>query len=132
MAKITITKTPNTAGSGMSADIINAANQTVTVTDSRGRAIGIKRLNALDRMRLFETIGGANANNEAYLGYATLAYHAVSIDGEHVSRPSSKLQLEGLVSRLDDDGIQAIALAVAEHFAPAGMAEAMRERVGNG
>jgi hypothetical protein len=103
-----------------SEQIIKAANQVITVTDARNRQIGIKKMGPLDRMKLFEVCGPENSKNEAYLGYASLAFCVSSIDGDAQPRPSNRLQLEGLISRLDDDGLTAVAAGVAEHFAPKG------------
>lgn len=125
------TVTLNSAGTPSSA-IIAAANTTVTITDAQGRNITIKRIGALDRLKMFEVIGSANAGNEAYLGYAALAFHVTAIDGDPIIRPTSKLQLEALVQRLDDDGLQAVAMGVATHFAPASVADDIRAAVKNG
>lgn len=103
MAKVTVhTETP-------SQQIVKAANQPSTVTDAKGRAIGVKKMNPLDRLKLFEVIGGDNSKNEQYVGYAALAFLVTSIDGDPVPRPSNKLQLEALVQRLDDEGMDAVA-----------------------
>jgi len=95
-----------------SQEIIAASNATEDLKDALGRAIQIKRLNALDRMRLFEIVGADNVRNDYYLGYATLAFQVVKIDGENIPRPNSKIALEGLVQRLGDDGITAVAEAM--------------------
>ena len=92
---------------------VKAANKAVTVTDALGRSLGVRKMPILDRMRMFESIGPENSKNEAYVGYAALACSVVSIDGEAVARPASKIQLEGLIQRLGDEGIE----AVADHFA---------------
>ncbi len=96
--------------------VVKAGNMSVTVTDDNGRQITVKKLNALDRMRLFEVVGSENVSNEAYLGYASLAYHVSAIDGEPVPHPGSKAQLEALVQRLDDAGMNAVGAAVSENF----------------
>ncbi len=101
-----------------SESIIKAANKVITVTDDRGRQIGIKKLGPLDRMKLFEVCGPENSKNEAYLGYASLAFCVSAIDGEPVPRPSSRAHLEVLIQRLDDDGLNAVGQGVQEHFVP--------------
>ncbi|MFO0906775.1 MAG: hypothetical protein U0835_00145 [Isosphaeraceae bacterium] len=105
MAKVKIhdaVETPSQA-------IVRAANQVETLQDARGRTIGVKKMGPLDRLKLFEVIGPENSKNEQYVGYAALAFLVASIDGDAVARPSSKLQLEALVQRLDDDGMDAVA-----------------------
>ena len=105
MTKITI-ETP-------SDEAVKAANQLAHVTDARGRRLGLKRINALDRLHLFECVGAVNAQNEPYMGYAALAYSVREIDGEAVAKPTKLMHLEALVQRLDDDGLNAVAF----HFA---------------
>jgi hypothetical protein len=97
-----------------SQEIIKAGNLTAVVVDDNNRSITIKRVGPLDRMRLFEIIGADNVKNEAYFGYAILAYHVIEIDGVPTPKPTTKLSLEGLVQRLDDAGLVAIAKGVTE------------------
>jgi hypothetical protein len=102
------------------------------VTDKTGRTIHIKKMNALDRMRLAEAVGADNAKNEVYFGYASLAMHVTEIEGDPIIQPRTKLALEGLVQRLGDDGLEAVALGVAEHFTdPALMTEELRAALKN-
>jgi hypothetical protein len=84
---------------------------TETVTDAKGRVIVVRRMNALDRLRVFELIGGENAANEAYLGYSNLAFSVESIDGNPLATPRLKMALEGSVKKLDDHGLAAVAKA---------------------
>lgn len=98
-----------------SEEIVAAANATATVNDKRGRQIIIKKLNALDRMRIAELVGPENVKNDVYFGYALFAYYVVSIDG--LPRPrGTKLQIESTVQLLDEDGLLAVAGGVKEHF----------------
>ena len=90
--------------------------QTVTVTDRGGRKITIRRLTALDRLRTFEALGSKLCDNMLYVSYALSAVCVVAINGEQVSFPSSKLFIEALVSKLDEDGIHAATAAHKEHF----------------
>ena len=107
MTKVTVHK--DAQADTPSQSIIKAANQPSIITDGKGRTIGIKNMKPLDRLRFFEVIGPENSKNEVYVGYAALAFMVTSIDGEAVTRPSNKIQLESLVQRLDDAGMDAIA-----------------------
>jgi hypothetical protein len=98
--------------------VVAAGNQTVVVTDVRGRKITVKKMNALGRMRLFEVVGPDNVQNEAYFGFASLACHVTAIDGDPVIQPTTKNQLEALVQRLDDDGLNAVGKAIEDNFLP--------------
>ena len=116
MAKVTVHAGEN-AAKAPAADtpsqaIVKAASFPQTVTDAQGRALGVRKLGALDRLKMFEVVGPDNARNEAYLGYAALAFHVTSIDGEAVGRPANRMQLEALVQRLGDDGLEAVGSAL--------------------
>jgi hypothetical protein len=101
-----------------SASIVKAAAQTISVTDSNGRAIKLRKITPLERMRLFEIVGPENVKNEAYFGYAVLAAHVCEIDGDPVPHISSKATLEAVVQRLGDEGLQATSKGVAKNFLP--------------
>lgn len=94
--------------------VVREAAAITRVTDETGRTIGVKRLNALDKMRVFKAVGGENAKNEAYLGFAMLACSVVEIDGIPEGAPATIAQIEAMVARLDDAGIEAVAGAVAD------------------
>lgn len=114
----TVTIDPPEAPDTPSQAIVRAAAAVTTVPDPSGRQIGVRRILPLDRMRLFEVVGPDNSKNEAYLGYASLAFHVSSIDGDPVPRPATKAQLEALVQRLGDDGLTAVGEAVAALYEP--------------
>ena len=116
MAKVTV-HTGESVAKAPAADtpsqaIVKAAAMPQAVTDAQGRTLGVKKLGPLDRMKMFEMVGPENAKNEPYLGYAILALHVTGIDGEPVGRPANRLQLEALVQRLGDDGLDAVGAAI--------------------
>lgn len=86
----------------------------IEVTDANGRKIGVKRLNALEKMRLSKIAGSEGASNPTYFGYVILAASVVSIDGEPEVFPMTARAVEALISQLDDDGLAAVSTAVAE------------------
>jgi hypothetical protein len=108
------------------------AQKSVTVSDARGRKIEVRKLKTLDRMRLVELVGAANAANEQYLGFAMLAYSVSSIAGNPVGRPTTKLALESIVQELDDDGFDAVSKAFTEHFMDGLTESEAKEAVKNG
>jgi hypothetical protein len=89
--------------------LIAAAQELRDITDSLGRRIGLRRLNALDKLRLFKAAGPVLSQNQPWLGMAVLAASVVAIDDVPVPSPTTEAQIEGLVSRLGDAGISAIA-----------------------
>ena len=53
-----------------SARILADATETFAVVDETGRRITVKRLTALDKLRLFKAVGPLLANNAPYFGLA--------------------------------------------------------------
>jgi hypothetical protein len=91
----------------------------VKVKDARGRQITLKKPSVLAQYRIVE-VAGASAENEVYMSMVLPIVFVTSIDEEFVLQPTSKLQLEALIQRLDEDGIAAVMQGVREHFsAPA-------------
>lgn len=130
MAKVTVHKAAEPSlDASPSEQVVKAASAVVTVNDDRGRAISIKKLGPVERMRMFKVIGPDGARNEAYLSIAALAFLVVSIDGEDVIRPTSELQVEAIIQRLGDEGLDAVGTGAVKHFGPAG--EVDRDTVKN-
>lgn len=105
----TITETPSEA-------VIKSAVKSARVTDSRNRVIGIIRPSAGFRMRLMRVLGGELTGNPVYFGHAMLAACVRELDGEPVPAPTTSIQIEALVERLDDEGLNAIAQGMQEQF----------------
>lgn len=97
-----------------------------TVLDSRGRTLTVRRLNVLDRLRLFKAAGSVLAENSPWLGMAVLAASVAEIDGVPVPVPINEHQIEATVVRLGDEGLTAIANVLDEEED-----EPMETRAGN-
>lgn len=95
--------------------IIAKAAQTVTVKDSAGREITIKKPGILAQYRLVE-VAGESAKNEVYMRMILPLIYVTAIDGDPVSQPANKLQLEALIQRLDEHGIVAIDKGANQNF----------------
>jgi hypothetical protein len=96
-----------------SARLIAAAHAAPITTDAEGRVLALRRLTSLDKLRLFKAAGPMLAQNHLWLGMATLACSVAAIDDVPVPVPVNEAQIEALVSRLGDSGINAIAAALA-------------------
>lgn len=96
-----------------SAAIVADAAKTFTTQDAKGRTLGFRRPSAMDRYRLSKMLGGDVAANQEAAGLAMLAYLCISIDGEAVMKPNSERQIEAIIDRLDNDGLNAIGNALA-------------------
>jgi hypothetical protein len=92
--------------------IIAAALAPIAICDLRGRQLSLRRVSALDRLRLFKALGPDLSQNAPYLGIALLAVAITAIDDVPVPPPVTEGQLEALVHRLGDDGLSAIANAM--------------------
>jgi hypothetical protein len=82
------------------------------VTDSRGRALSLRRLTVVDRLRLFKAAGAVLAENHPWFGMAVLAASVAAIDDVPVPIPTNEAQIEAAVSRLGDEGLSAAAAAL--------------------
>ena len=102
-----------------SAQIVAAASATVVLHDADGRELVVRRMTALDRLRLFKAIGPVLSQNNPYLGMAMLAASVVAVDTVPVPPPVTEGQIEALVARLGDVGIAAVAQQFAAEPAPA-------------
>ena len=94
--------------------IIATAERTLAATDANGRRLAIRLLGALDKLRLFKAAGPDLAQNEPYLGLAMLACSVTAIDDVPLPFPSSEAQIERAVQLLGDEGLTAVAEALAE------------------
>lgn len=108
MTKLTVNPTPTE-------QVIAKASAEVTVHDARGRAITLKKPGVLAQYRLIEILG-ESAKNEVYVGMVLPLIYVCEIDGDQVAQPNSKREVEGLIQRLDDDGIAAVMNGVQSHF----------------
>lgn len=85
----------------------------MTVTDSDGRRLDLRTLNALDKLRLFKAAGPVLSRNEPWLGMALLACSVNAIDDVPMPMPADERGIEALVQRLGDAGLAAVAGALA-------------------
>jgi hypothetical protein len=92
--------------------LVAAATAEFQVADGGGRTLTLRRLDALDRLRLFKALGAELSLNTPYLGMALLACSVTAIDGVPVPPPVTEDHLEALVRRLGDHGIAAAADAL--------------------
>lgn len=104
---------------GAAAEVVKAAQAEIQIQDSKGRAILLKRPGVLAQYRLVEAVGKEAAENGTYMAMVMPLMFVASIDGDAVVPPVSKRQVEALIVRLDDPGLDAVMKGVIEHFAPA-------------
>jgi hypothetical protein len=87
----------------------DSTERVLRTIDKSGRTLVIHRPTALDTLRLFKAAGPNLAQNEAWLAMAGLACAVREIDGIPSPMPVNEAQIEALVSKLGDVGLEAIA-----------------------
>ena len=98
-----------------SQSIVSRAQEVISVRDSRGRVLSLRRLDALRRLRLLKAAGPELSANDSWLNIAALACSVFEIDSVPRATPSNEPQIETLVAELGDEGLEAIANALTEH-----------------
>jgi hypothetical protein len=97
------------------------------VTDTEGHRLQVRQPTVLDKLRLFKAVGSDMAQNEPYLGLALTACAVKAIDGVPVPHPSNEQQIENLIIRLGDAGMNAAGTVVHRDASDA----EVREEAGN-
>lgn len=98
-----------------SEQVIAKAGEEVSVTDSRGRVIRLKKPGVLAQYRMIEALG-ESAKNEVYTAMVLPLIFVTAIDSEIVYQPSTKREIEALIQMLDEEGISAVVSSVQSHF----------------
>lgn len=108
MAKLTLNESPTT-------QLIAKAAAHAEVTDSRGRVFRIAKPGILAQFRIIEVMG-KSADIETFRGMVTPLIYIAAIDGDEVSQPINRMQLDALIQRVGDDGLEAVVHGVVKHF----------------
>ena len=95
--------------------IIANTQQTFEILDDLGRKIVVRRINALDRLRLLKAAGPGLSENDAWLNMAALALSVVELNGIPCPPPINERQIELAVSALGDHGLHAVAETLSQN-----------------
>lgn len=118
MAKVSNVKTSASPAVSATQELIAAAAAEHVVVDSSGRVIKLRKPGILAQYRLIEALG-ESARNEIYVGMTMPVLFVAQID-EHALPPlRTKTEIEALIQRLDDHGMEAVMGGVKEHFGKA-------------
>lgn len=99
-----------------SAQLIAEATKSATVHDADGRAIVLKKPGILAQFRIVEAAGPESAKNEVYMRMILPLIYVSELGGEPVTSPVNKIQLEGLMQRLGEAGVNAVMDGVFANF----------------
>lgn len=89
------------------------------VTDSTGRRITLKKPGLLAQYRLVQILGGETASNQVYMNMVLPITFVVAIDGAPVPTPMRFAEIEALIQRLDEHGLQACVDGLQQHWGAA-------------
>lgn len=94
--------------------IIAAANVATEITDSLGRKLKVRRLDALGSFDIMDALGGESSGNQVLLGYSNLAATVIEINGVPRPFPRDKKAIRASVAALGTEGL----MAVSKFFSP--------------
>jgi len=106
--------------------IVRWAQETFVATEKKGRKLLLRRLTALDTLRLFKAAGPDLSQNTSWLSMAGLAFSVLEIDGVPIPPPTTEAQIENVVDLLGDDGLVTVADLLDEN-----QSEQTKEQMGN-
>ncbi|WP_186251676.1 hypothetical protein [Burkholderia gladioli] len=95
--------------------VISQGASEVTVVDTAGRTIVLRKPGPLARLRFIDAMGESSAN-KLWAGTVWPLMFVLSIDGVPVPPPAQKAQIEALYQRLDEHGYEALSEGVSAHF----------------
>lgn len=94
-------------------DHIKKVIKTEIVTDELGRKISIRKPPMLTQYRVIEMLG---TNSEMYASMCMPLAYITGIDDDNTVGFTTKREMEALIQRLGDEGVQAVMAGVGEHF----------------
>jgi hypothetical protein len=106
-----------------SQQVIAAGNAEVVVQDSTGRSFTLKKPGVLAQFKMIEMLGGETSQNQVFVYMVFPLMYITAIDGDPVSRCTTRRELDALIQRLDESGVAAVTDGVQTHFGAATQAD---------
>lgn len=106
--KVTVHESP-------SQQLVREAVAEQIVPDARGRKITLRKPAVIQQFRLVRLLGDAAAN-ATYMAMVFPLIFVTAIDGDPVLPPQKESEIEALIQRLDEDGIDAVVKGVGEYW----------------
>lgn len=89
-------------------ELVAAALKPETVTDAKGRAILVRKPSVLAQFRIVQAVGPDLAANHTYMQMVNPLIYVGEIDGDPVALPNSLREVEALIMRLGEEGLDAV------------------------
>lgn len=99
-----------------SEQLVKEATQEHVVIDRKGRKIRLAKPSVLSQFRIVKVLGPDAAANQTYVGMIMPLLFVASIEDDPVYFPNTEAEIDALIQRLSDEGIEAVALGVQEHW----------------
>jgi hypothetical protein len=79
-----------------------------TITTADGRVLKLRKLKALDQVRLLRAIGAEQSSNQPYVRIVEAAASIESVDGIPNPIPRTESQIDAMIGRIGDEGLNAV------------------------
>lgn len=99
---------PATPPVSPSAELVRQAVQETVLEDAKGRKIRVRKPSVLAQFRIVEAAGPQLASNSTYMQMVNPLIYLAEIDGDPVSIPATSREIDALILRLDDEGMDAL------------------------
>lgn len=99
-----------------SQEIIANVVKACHVVDGMGRKIHLRKPGVLAQYRLVEMLGDHAASNDRYMGMVAPLMYISQIDDDDAITITTKTELEALIQRLGEEGLDAVMAKVKEVY----------------
>lgn len=119
-----------TAPETPSQQLVRKASEEFATDDSRGRRLTLRKPGIMAQYDLVAMVGPTRAQNQVWMAMVMPVLYVTMIDGVRVPTPTTYREVQALLERLDEDGIEAVSLAIQSHYG-LGDPEAERDSLKN-
>jgi hypothetical protein len=89
-------------------ELVKAAIADTTLDCDDGRKIKVRKPGPLAQFRIVQAAGAESAANNTYMQMINPLIYVYEIDGQPVHLPMNPREIEALIARLGDDGLNAV------------------------
>ena len=88
--------------------IIAEASAPIVLTDALGRKLTVRKLTALDQLKLYRAIGAEHSANQPVFYMSSAAAAVSHIEGLYLPFPKNEAAIDDRIKRLGDEGMAAV------------------------